>query len=91
MHVGRYGEAVTAAEQATSVPRAQRYAALTLASALMLQGDQARARQVVAEFMARNPEFSIRQLRPDEPHWRPVYRERQEKILAALQAAGVPP
>lgn len=90
LHADRNAEAVAAAEKASSLPGAQAYAPLTLAAAAMRAGDEQRAREVVARFLAGQPGFTLAKLRSDEENWRPAYRARQEQLLAALRSAGVP-
>ena len=77
-----------AAEEALRGPVPNRYAPLLLAAAAMELGDTARARQVMVQFLARNPGFSVAVLKEKSGALGTWAVGGDAKYLAALMGAG---
>ncbi len=90
LHGGDAAGALAAAEQATRLPGANRYAPLLVAAAAMELGDTSRAHEVMAQFLGRNPGYSAAALRAGRMPVGPRNGEREERYVAALVAAGLP-
>jgi tetratricopeptide (TPR) repeat protein len=90
LHAGHLREALEAAERAQEAPGPNRYAPVVLAAVAMRAGDSDRARRVMADFVQANPGYTVAILRQDEALWRPKFREREERRIADLRAAGLP-
>jgi TolB-like protein/DNA-binding winged helix-turn-helix (wHTH) protein len=90
LHGGDAAGALAAAEQAARSPGPNRYAPLLVAAAAMELGDTGRARQVITEFLARNPGYSAASLRETRLPVGPRNGEVEERYIASLVAAGLP-
>lgn len=90
LHAGDAAQALAAAEQAMRLPGANRFAPLLVAAAAMELGDGARAREVVARFLERNPGYSAGALRAGRMPLGPGNRNSEERYVATLVAAGLP-
>ncbi|NML17175.1 winged helix-turn-helix domain-containing protein [Azohydromonas caseinilytica] len=82
--------ALAAAERAAAAPGANRYVPLLIAAAAMQGGDPARARRVMEEFVQRNPGISAELLRARRQELGGNLAG-EERYIAALVAAGLPP
>jgi hypothetical protein len=72
------------------VPAGNRYAPLVVAAAAMELGKVEQGKRVMAEFLARNPGYSVANLKATWPPTGLAPRSRQERYLALLRAAGLP-
>lgn len=90
LHAGRSPEALAVAQEAAAVPPAHPYALLHGAAAAMLSGDEVLARSLMGSFREQAPAYNAERLRESQDSWRPAYRVRQERIITALVAAGLP-
>jgi TolB-like protein/DNA-binding winged helix-turn-helix (wHTH) protein len=90
LHAGDAAGALAAAEQAARSPGPNRYAPLLVAAAAMELGDTGRARQVINDFLARNPGYSAVSLRESRLPVGPRNGDAEERYIASLVAAGLP-
>lgn len=82
--------ALQAGERAMRVPAGNRYAPLVVAAAAMELGNVEQGKRVMAEFLARNPGYSVANLKATWPPTGLAPRSREERYLALLRAAGLP-
>lgn len=82
--------ALEAGEKAMRVPGGNRYAPLVVSAAAMALGDTDQGRRVMAEFLARNPGWSVAKLKATWPPAGTGIGEWSGKYVALLRAAGLP-
>lgn len=82
--------ALEAGEKAMRVPGGNRYAPLVVSAAAMELGNADQGRRVMAEFLARNPGWSVAKLRATWPPFGMGSGEWGGKYVALLRAAGLP-
>ncbi|WP_298233370.1 winged helix-turn-helix domain-containing protein [uncultured Azohydromonas sp.] len=82
--------ALEAGEKAMRVPGGNRYAPLVVSAAAMEMGNVDQGRRVMAEFLARNPGWSVAKLKATWPPAGMGSGEWGGKYVALLRAAGLP-
>lgn len=82
--------ALEAGEKAMRVPGGNRYAPLVVCAAAMALGNVDQGRRVMAEFLARNPGWSVAKLNATWPPGGMGNGEWGGKYVALLRAAGLP-
>jgi DNA-binding winged helix-turn-helix (wHTH) protein/tetratricopeptide (TPR) repeat protein len=89
MSLDHDAEALAAARQAITVDSTDPWAWFTLAGLLQLSGQSDEARAALESLRRINPDITIAKLRMGDVNISPVFRKAEERLYAALKAAGM--
>lgn len=91
LHLGDSAAAVRAARRAVGFVQPHRLAYATLAAALQTDGQADAARLAMAEFLRRNPGFTLAGFRAEEMARSPQWQHMRQPLYRALLDSGLPP
>jgi TolB-like protein/thioredoxin-like negative regulator of GroEL len=90
IYQGRTHEAVDEARRSVAAVQPHRLSYATLAVSLQLQGQGREAAEAMAEFLRRNPAYTLQKLLREELTQDPAFLERRKPMYDAMLAAGLP-